>query len=133
MEYYDTAVLWKIGDKIGRTLKVDRATAVGMRGNFARLCVEVDLTKPLLAKFKLRRQIHRIMYEGLHLVCFHCGQYGHKQEFCPSEKLENQTNEEITSEMNLPVMMRWWCSMKKLTVWERLRKRKKRKLMEERR
>lgn len=82
MEYYDSAVLWKIGDRIGKTLKVDRATSGGLRGNFARICVEVDLTKPLLAKIKLRRRILRIMYEGLHLICFQCGQYGHKQEIC---------------------------------------------------
>lgn len=80
LEYYDTSVLWKIGNKIGKTLKIDRTTSVGMRGNFARLCVEVDLTKPLLAKFKLRRRVRRIMYEGLHSICFHCGQYGHKHE-----------------------------------------------------
>ena len=90
MEYYDTDVLWKIGDRIGKTLKVDRATTIGIRGNFARMCVEVDLIKPLLAKFKLRRRIRRIMYEGLHLVCFKCGQYGHKQERCPHEKQEDQ-------------------------------------------
>ncbi|KAG5253172.1 receptor protein [Salix suchowensis] len=89
LEYYDTAVLWKIGDKIGKTLKIDRTTSVGMRGNFARLCVEVDLTKPLLAKFKLRRRVRRIMYEGLHSICFHCGQYGHKQELCPQIPHEN--------------------------------------------
>ncbi|KAG5225528.1 receptor protein [Salix suchowensis] len=90
LEYYDTSVLWKIGNKIGKTLKVDRTTSVGTRGNFARLCVEVDLTKPLLAKFKLRRRIRRIMYEGLHLICFHCGQYRHKQEICPHTAHESQ-------------------------------------------
>jgi hypothetical protein len=90
LEYYDTSVLWKIGNKIGKTLKMDRTTSVGTRGNFARLCVEVDLTKPLLAKFKLRRRIRRIMYEGLHLICLHCGQYGHKQELCPHIAHESQ-------------------------------------------
>ena len=73
MEYYDSSVLWKIGNHIGRTLKIDRTTSIGTRGNYARLCVEVDLTKQLLANFKLRRRIRRIMYEGLHLICFHCG------------------------------------------------------------
>jgi hypothetical protein len=88
MEYYDNSVLWIIGNKIGKTLKVDRATSIGMRGNYARICVEVDLTKPLLAKFKLRRRVRRIMYEGLHLICFQCGQYGHKQETCPYSKMK---------------------------------------------
>ncbi|KAG5219090.1 receptor protein [Salix suchowensis] len=99
MEYYDSTVLWKIGDNIGKTLKIDRATSVGSRGKFARLCVEVDLTKPLLAKFKLRRRIRRIMYEGLHLVCFKCGQYGHKQELCPNEI---HTEKEEMRSMDVP-------------------------------
>jgi predicted metal-binding protein len=45
--------------------------------------MEVDLTKPLLAKFQLRRRVRKIVYEGLHLICFHCGQYGHRKEACP--------------------------------------------------
>ncbi|CAN1129884.1 hypothetical protein LINPERHAP2_LOCUS5504 [Linum perenne] len=42
-----------IGDKIGRTIWVDHTTLVGTRANFARLCVEVDLHKPLLFKYRL--------------------------------------------------------------------------------
>uniref|UniRef100_A0A6N2LZK8 CCHC-type domain-containing protein n=1 Tax=Salix viminalis TaxID=40686 RepID=A0A6N2LZK8_SALVM len=107
LEYYDTAVLWKIGDKIGKTLKIDRTTSVGMRGNFARLCVEVDLTKPLLAKFKLRRRVRRIMYEGLHSICFHCGQYGHKQELCPQiphENKDHSSEKEKTEVQEVPII-----------------------------
>ncbi|KAG6745778.1 hypothetical protein POTOM_050285 [Populus tomentosa] len=47
MEYYDISVLWKIGNHIDRNLKIDRTTSIGTRGNYARICVEVDLTKPL--------------------------------------------------------------------------------------
>lgn len=100
-------MLWKIGEKIAKILKIDRTTSVSMRGNFARLCVEVDLTKPLLAKFKLRRRIQRIMYEGLHLVCFHCAQYGHKQDLCPHACHAGQTetrDENLPSEPSVPVI-----------------------------
>ncbi|KAJ6924552.1 hypothetical protein NC652_017734 [Populus alba x Populus x berolinensis] len=101
MEYYDTAVLWKIGNHIGKTLKVDRTTSVGMRGNYARICVEVDLTKPLLSKFKLRRRIRRISYEGLHMICFGCGQYGHKHDMCPfSMNKEDRNDEQQVSSNN---------------------------------
>lgn len=27
-----------------------------------------------------RKRIRRIEYEGLHLVCYHCGCYGHKED-----------------------------------------------------
>ncbi|CAN1148993.1 hypothetical protein LINPERHAP2_LOCUS16789 [Linum perenne] len=32
----------------------------GSRENFARLCVEVDLSKPLLSKYRLRSRVRRI-------------------------------------------------------------------------
>ncbi|KAF7811664.1 putative ribonuclease H protein At1g65750 family [Senna tora] len=70
------------------------------RGRFARICVEVDLSKHLLAKFTLRKKTRRIEYEGLHMICFSCGVYGHRKENCPLNKKEqvidlNKTEEEI--------------------------------------
>ncbi|XP_038687586.1 uncharacterized protein LOC119986972 [Tripterygium wilfordii] len=82
IEYYDYDFLMRVGEKIGKPVKIDDATDSVSRGKFARLCVEVDLTKPLLAKFKLRRRVRRIEYEGIHLVCFKCGCYGHRQDTC---------------------------------------------------
>lgn len=64
IEYYNQGFLWKVGKKIGRPVRVDQATRKVTRGKFARLCVEVDITKPLLSKFKLRR-VRRI-----ELICF---------------------------------------------------------------
>ena len=44
--------------------------------------MEVDITKPLLSKFKVRRRICRIKYDGIHMVCFQCGIYGNgKKDF----------------------------------------------------
>ncbi|XP_073273316.1 uncharacterized protein [Primulina huaijiensis] len=83
VEYYDKELLMKIGRKIGRPIRVDQATSLVSRGKFARICVEVDITKPLLAKFMLRRKVRRIEYEGIHMVCFTCGVYGHHQGDCP--------------------------------------------------
>ena len=62
---------------------MDKTTSIRTRENYARICVEMDLTKPVLAKFKLRRRIMRIAYEGLHLICLLCGQYSHKKDSCP--------------------------------------------------
>ncbi|CAN1132497.1 hypothetical protein LINPERHAP2_LOCUS7064 [Linum perenne] len=33
-----------IGDRIGRTVRIDHTTLEGSRGNFVRICVEVDLS-----------------------------------------------------------------------------------------
>ncbi|CAN1126132.1 hypothetical protein LINPERHAP2_LOCUS3249 [Linum perenne] len=84
-----------IGDKIGRTVRIDHTTLEGSRGNFARICVEVDLSKPLLSKYRLRRRVRRIEYEGLHTICFNCGCYGHRVDSCKqlpeAESVDNQT------------------------------------------
>ncbi|CAN1195088.1 hypothetical protein LINPERHAP2_LOCUS42916 [Linum perenne] len=89
------AILKLIGDRIGKTVRIDHTTLEGSRGNFARICVEVDLSKPLLSKYRLRRRVRRIEYEGLHTICFNCGCFGHKVEACKQapevEVTENQT------------------------------------------
>ena len=43
----------KLGSKIGNSVQIDSTTSMASRGHFARLCVEVDLTKPLVSKFTL--------------------------------------------------------------------------------
>lgn len=67
VEYYDRHLLWRIGKKLGRVLKVDENTLKGWakdgsrgptrpeRGKFARICIEVDLRKVLVAQFKIHR------------------------------------------------------------------------------
>jgi hypothetical protein len=44
------------------------------------------MLKPLLAKFRIGRRIHRIEYEGLHTICFSCGKYGHRMEECGKDQ-----------------------------------------------
>ena len=96
IEYYDQEFLMKVGEKIGKPIRIDRTTGLVSRGKFARLCVEVDITKPLMSKFKLRRRVRRIEYEGIHLVCFNCGVYGHRKENC--QKLVNAFVPEVMVE-----------------------------------
>ena len=82
VEYFDKQILHKIGAKIGKVIKIDRNTESMDRGQYVRFCIEVDLTKPLLSKFKLNGRVWKIQYEGLKMVCFKCGHLGHKEENC---------------------------------------------------
>lgn len=54
VEYYTENWLRRARDQIGRTIKVDDTTIYAMRGKFARVCVEVDLTKPLKGRYRMR-------------------------------------------------------------------------------
>jgi hypothetical protein len=85
IEYYDSRVLKSIGNKIGSTVKVDKNTLMQERGKYARICVEVDLTKSLLAMFMIKGRKYNIEYEGLHLLCKGCGKFGHYIEGCPDK------------------------------------------------
>ncbi|XP_048501298.1 uncharacterized protein LOC125497684 [Beta vulgaris subsp. vulgaris] len=82
VEYFDKQILFKIGEKIGKVIKIDRNTESMDRGQYVRFCIEVDLAKPLLPKFKLNRRIWRIQYEGLRMICFKRGHLGHKEDSC---------------------------------------------------
>ncbi|XP_021611705.1 uncharacterized protein LOC110614472 [Manihot esculenta] len=62
IEYYDENFLMRVGAKVGKPIRVDTRTSLVSRGRFARMCVEVDLSKPLLSKFKLQKRIRKIEY-----------------------------------------------------------------------
>ncbi|WJX46615.1 hypothetical protein P8452_33396 [Trifolium repens] len=83
IEYYDSKALHFIGNRIGKTIKVDKNTLAQERGKYARLCVQVNLTKPLLAMFTIKGRKYNIEYEGLHMLCTTCGRFGHYIEGCP--------------------------------------------------
>lgn len=82
IEYYSKVFLWRLDLRIGTPVKIDGTMLGAMRGKYAMLCVEVDLNKPLLSKFRFWRKIRRLEYEGLHLICFNCGCYDHHKDSC---------------------------------------------------
>lgn len=90
MEYYDRDVLTRIGDELGQRVKVDHSTSFAIRGKFVRLCVEIDLTKPLVSKVFIGGRWQRIEYEGLRMLSFHCGQFGHSDLDCMVRKREEE-------------------------------------------
>ncbi|KAI9112722.1 hypothetical protein K1719_016225 [Acacia pycnantha] len=84
-EFYNVESLRRIGNMIGEMIKIDRSTSIYDKGGFARICVEIDLKKPLLPSYLVFGEERSIVYEGLHQVCFKCGQYGHQKIACPTE------------------------------------------------
>ncbi|CAI0625846.1 unnamed protein product [Linum tenue] len=68
----------KIAQRIGKSLLVDHATSTGARLDYARICVQVDLQKPLLSQFRIHGIKYFIQYEGLDNICLQCGTYSAK-------------------------------------------------------
>ncbi|XP_026433557.1 uncharacterized protein LOC113330992 isoform X1 [Papaver somniferum] len=76
----------QIGNEIGKTVKVDGTTENISRRRFVRICIEVDLLKPLLPAVRIGKLIQPIEYEGVSSICFHCGRANHRIDNCPQKQ-----------------------------------------------
>ena len=83
IEYYKVSVLKNIGKAIGPVLRIDTHTTSESRGKFARLCVQVNLDKPLVNLIRIGGIWQKVQYEGLGSLCFSCGRVGHQAVGCP--------------------------------------------------
>lgn len=73
---------------MGEVIKLDQHTLLRQKGRFARVCVNIHITKPLRGSLKLTNAPHMfevpLIYEGLHEVCALCGSDAHALEACPN-------------------------------------------------
>ncbi|XP_057444439.1 uncharacterized protein LOC130736653 [Lotus japonicus] len=90
--FYDESFLMSVAQVIGTPIRVDINTLRGNRGKFARICVELDLSNPVLGKIMIEDDWYKIEYEGLHVICTKCGCYGHRSRECTRDSPPNKTN-----------------------------------------
>ncbi|XP_019255120.1 PREDICTED: uncharacterized protein LOC109233709 [Nicotiana attenuata] len=81
-EFYDGIVLGRIGNSIGKLLRVDACTSSTIRGRYARLCVQVPLDQPVQTAIQIGSHIQQLLYEGENFLCKACGRLGHKAPSC---------------------------------------------------
>lgn len=105
-----------IGDFICKTLKVHFKTQSRDTGHFARICVGVDLTKKLRPDFIILGERYGIQYEGIHLVCFNCGVYGHKLEDCPLRRNTKTGVNENSSDSAAPMEEFSWIQRERISL-----------------
>ncbi|XP_019253786.1 PREDICTED: uncharacterized protein LOC109232468 [Nicotiana attenuata] len=82
IEFYDDKILAKVGNKIGRLLKVDTCTSAALRGRYARICVELPLNKQVKSFVWIGSHKQQILYECEKLLCLNCGYLGHSSSKC---------------------------------------------------
>lgn len=82
LDCYESSILEKVGHALGKPLRVDAHTAANSRASFARICVQVDLKRPLVTKLKISKHRQRVQYEGITALCFGCGRIGHRIDEC---------------------------------------------------
>lgn len=83
VEFYNSYVLPQLAAKIGTVLKVDSHTLLGDKGRYARVCVQIDLDKPLIKTIHIGDFKQSVLYESINKVCFTCGRIGHQKWNCP--------------------------------------------------
>ncbi|CAN1788149.1 hypothetical protein LINPERHAP1_LOCUS17932, partial [Linum perenne] len=84
IHFFNSTTVTRIGNHIGKTVRLDLATKEGARARYARVCVEVDISKPLLGKYMIGDQTFYVEYECLENLCYTCDRYGHKLDSCPT-------------------------------------------------
>ncbi|CAN1805565.1 hypothetical protein LINPERHAP1_LOCUS24316 [Linum perenne] len=84
IHFFNQIAVARIGNQIGQTVRMDLATSEGARARYARVCVKVDLSKPLLGKYMIGDRTFYVEYECLGNMCYTCGMYGHKLDECPT-------------------------------------------------
>ncbi|KAF5933508.1 hypothetical protein HYC85_029679 [Camellia sinensis] len=84
---------------LGKLHKMDIHTVNGDRGRFARLCIQIELAKPLIAKITVGSSLVKVAYEGLSSVCFHCGLIGHRVGECQNTANKNTP---VANQANTP-------------------------------
>lgn len=92
VEYFDKEWLCKARDKIGKTIKVDNSTRATTSGQFVRVCVKINMGKPLRENYRMRGGNWRLQYKGLHNLCFTCGKYDHREASCPLKPTQRMVN-----------------------------------------
>ena len=83
---FDQSALFTIGKLLGTPIQVDRATADKTRLSFARICVEIDITKPPPEEIILdicgRETVQQVKWGKIPSYCRECKHVGHSSEVC---------------------------------------------------
>ncbi|XP_039134837.1 uncharacterized protein At4g02000-like [Dioscorea cayenensis subsp. rotundata] len=86
VEFWDGETLETIANQFGTLLKVDDFTTSFSRSKYARICVEIDLSKPLSRGFWISDDLHRVFvvvqYERLPMFYYSCRMIGHGSNSC---------------------------------------------------
>lgn len=96
--YYDESFLLSLTTAISNSVRVDSNTLNVEHGRFARICIEINLTKSVVRKFDVNGHWYKVQYEGLHIICASCGCYGRHTRNCSKPIVTPSSTEGISSQ-----------------------------------
>lgn len=87
VEFWDGDSLETIAGQLGTMINIDEFTFNLVRSKYTRVCIDIDLSKPLCREFWLGDDLHRVfmivMYVKLPTFYYSCGLIGHGLNKCP--------------------------------------------------
>ena len=92
IEYYHPEFLKKVGNKLGKILRIDAITNNASRFHFARLCVQLGIKKPLPKRIKIDHFWQDIVYENIPTFYIVYGRLGHKDMQCSETAISEKSN-----------------------------------------
>lgn len=94
IHFFNKSALFSIATTMVKPLKIDGATANFTRPSIARVCIKVDMLKPLpqwiwigIAPFYIFWQA--VLYEDVPTYCTHCSKFGHSASQCCKNTMGN--------------------------------------------
>ncbi|KAH0781570.1 hypothetical protein KY290_001168 [Solanum tuberosum] len=94
-EFYDGILLRRIGNSIGKLLKIDACTSSTLHGRYARLCVQIPMEEPVTISIQIGNHKQDIVYEGEGFLCKNCGRLGHTIQICPHRAFLQQDKKSL--------------------------------------
>ncbi|XP_026459716.1 uncharacterized protein LOC113360422 [Papaver somniferum] len=99
IKYWKESILIHIGRSIGKPVRVDETTLKREAGYYARVLVEIDLTKFITSKVQVDTKYgifeQVVQFTNLPKFCNHCSVIGHYVAECRSKRKEQEQQQEI--------------------------------------
>ncbi|KAL8152148.1 hypothetical protein V2J09_021956 [Rumex salicifolius] len=92
--FYEENTLLHIISSIEEPLKVNLKTLFTDHGCFTRICVNLDLSKPLVDSLIMEDGRYILEYENLSVICLNCGAFGHFKKQYPTDPENLRAREE---------------------------------------
>lgn len=86
MYLYNKKIPNRVGNSVGKLMKIDENTQVTSQGKYTRMAVLINLNKPLISKVDIQGRVQLIEYENSPSVCFTCDKVGHSSSSCASNQ-----------------------------------------------
>lgn len=91
LELFDDKNLIEIANGVGKTIRMASNLGSTMKGKYVRVCMELDLSTPLVPNVLVWGRKQPVEYERLPKICFRCGKHSQKKiELCGTKMEGNQ-------------------------------------------